>query len=328
MLLQRNEKLVKTKRYLEYPEFTSLQNSNIELSDEIIVFYNGLKNIIITKNTLLKYPVIYSKYYYENLSKDSTPLTEDISITYCPYTGASVIYYGKYRMTGEIYNNNIILENQETNNKIHQLTGDSVSDTLHKNSVLAFNKDNTLKKRTFDKIQDEDEQINKKINILLKCHSPKKISTKQMIIRNSISTFIDCDYLDLSDKKSESINVKPLVSKDYETSTKLLFQQSLSVFSHFPKMLVYGIEYVSRKLGDLETEGCTQIKHAMILSRNAAKYTSHKYPKKNYDYVKNGYKDYFNKVSDKLKNKGAIITPCYYFAWLTFYPNTKVIQLV
>jgi len=350
MLLQTNDKLKKDKLHLTNPVFSSLQDSSILLSDEVIVFHDGQSNVIITKKTFNKYPVIYSKYYYEQEN-----LTEDITISLCPYSQASTIYYGKYRMTGEIYNNNIILENIETNEKIHQINGVLLKTTLHKASVLAFNKiDNSnIKQRTFSSpeplvypIITESETITN----LLKCSSTesqlttlsdqtnlsglnyiKKISTKQMIVRNAISTFIDCKYLD-DGSKTDNVNKIFKLPKDYELSDVLAFSQSITKFKYFPKMLVYGIEYISRKIGltdiDPERSACAQIKHTVIISKYASKYiTKHPTKKDNHDYIKNGYKEYFIKTADKLKNKGAVIIPCYYFTWLTFYPNSKIVQL-
>jgi hypothetical protein len=336
MLLQSNNKLKKDKFHLSNPEFTSLQESTISLTDEIIVYHNGQTNVIITKKTLNRYPIIHSKYYY-----DQDNMTEDITISLCPYSQTSIVYYGIYRMSGDIYNNNIILENQETKNKIHQLSGISLSTTMHKESVSAFNKMPELKQRAYSTSITES---NESLGNLLKCplisnntlematqrNYIKKMSTKQMIVRNAISTFIDCKYLDYDGTTNNKAFNLP---DKYDLINQLAFQQGIQAFKYFTKMLVYGIEYVSRKtaIDDLETNNngsCTQLKHTLIISKNAKKYiTKHPESKENHDYIKNGYKEYFIKSAEQLKTKGAIIIPCYYFVWLTFYPNSKVILL-
>ena len=116
---------------------------------------------------------------------------------------------------------------------------------------------------------------------------------------------------------------------DYESSSELAFQLLKPVvFKYFPKTHVYGIEYVSRKINNLEDlVPCTQIKHTLVLGKYSAS-TLDINKIKNYDYIKNGYKEYFIKIADKLKDKGAIIIPCYYFVWLSFYPDSKIVQLV
>lgn len=328
-MLQYNDKLKKNKFYLEDPKFTTLQESDIQLTDEIIVLHNGIKNLIIGKKTLLKYPVIYSKYYYdtESSTNNNSEISQTISITLCPYSMSSVVYYGRYRMTGEIYDNNIILEDIETNNKIHQISGENLSDTLHKNSVASFNKSVGLKTRNFMKDNGLESINNIITDKILKCSSAKKMSTKQMTLRNAISTFIDCDYLDIKVDKPKAYKSLGL-SNNYETTSELAFQLLKPItFKYFPKTLVYGIEYVSRKITNLEDlVPCTQIKHTLVLGKYVS--STHDVGKiKNYDYIKNGYKEYFISIADKLKDKGAIIIPCYYFVWLLFYPNSKIIQL-
>jgi len=161
---------------------------------------------------------------------------------------------------------------------------------------------------------------------ILKCSSAKKMSTKQMTLRNAISTFIDCDYLDIKVDKQQAYKSIGLPN-DYETTSELAFQLLKPItFKYFPKIIVYGIEYVSRKITNLEDlVPCTQIKHTLVLGKYASNHDTSKV--RNYDYIKNGYKEYFTKIADKLKDKGAIIIPCYYFIWLSFYPNSKIIQL-
>jgi len=327
-MLQTNNKLKKSKLCLDNPQFTSLQNSNIKLNDEIVVFHNGKKNIVITQKTLTKYPIIYSKYYYDQENTNENEIlnkTEDITITLCPYSQTSIIYFGKYKMSGEIYNNNIILENVETKIKIHQLTGNKLSDTMHKNSVSTYNKDENIKFRKF-----ESEEVNANITNLLKCTTSKKMTTKQMIVRNAISTFVDSEYLDL-DTSNEIKKIKNDIyglQENYTQIVDLAFTQEIKKqFNYFPKLLVYGIEYVSRKIDfDFDLVGnCNKIKHCVIMGKNASKYFNKN--QNNYDYIKNGYKEYFNEVAEKLKGKGAIIIPCYYFVWLLYYPNTKIINL-
>ena len=112
------------------PEFIPIPPECIDYNDLVIVYNDGIDWKLIPIKVLNMYPIIYD-YYYEkiHLNRSSQNTKEKkifISITYCPFSRTLRILKGKFRLSGEIYKNNIILVDDDEN-KIIQLSGKYVN---------------------------------------------------------------------------------------------------------------------------------------------------------------------------------------------------------
>ena len=116
-------------RIIETPKF--YLQTNIKLSEVVLVYTNGKKWKIVPLSVLVRYPVIYDKYYDRQETNKGKYIVSDISVTYCPYTGTGVVYYGKYKPTNKIVNGNMVLS--DDTHEIVQLTGKQIN---NKNSPL------------------------------------------------------------------------------------------------------------------------------------------------------------------------------------------------
>jgi len=155
---------------------------------------------------LKRYPIIFDKHYDQIKRKKGKFIISDVTVTYCPYTGCGVIYYGKYIPTGEVYNNNIILADNGNNNNIMS-------------QMMGILYDRKTKKKTHDIVRREEAKI--------------------MILRNAISKYPDYVFL------KQSKDVDPLVSETYYDNNTILYPIAYSSSKFHPKTLVYGIEYKS-----------------------------------------------------------------------------------
>jgi len=127
---------------------------------------------------------------------------------------------------------------------------------------------------------------------------------KLMTFSNAIKLYPDCQFNDILQSKL----IYPLTCSDYLTNNIILFKHKKFSNLHHCKKLIYIIEYKSCKQNNY--------KYTILL------------PKENsYDIKKNGFIKYFNKMIDKIRNKGGIIYPCLWFAWNAFYPISKIINL-
>lgn len=92
----------------------SYKSSIKSLNDEVIVYNDGKQTKVVPVAVMERYPIIHDKYYENDIS-------DDISLTFCPFSSAAIIYFGKWKWTGEQYNNSIIIQKDSTS--IIQLTG-------------------------------------------------------------------------------------------------------------------------------------------------------------------------------------------------------------
>lgn len=189
-------------RYITHPIFSHLPPNDISISDHVFVYNDGRKYKIVPKKTIMTYPIIYDK-YYDDIIKNTI---YDITISLCPYSLSSVMYFGKYKLTNNVIENNILLYDVEKPNEvIIQMTGDIYS--------------------LVDK---------KKINKFI-----RKNEIKIMTLRNAISKFPDCLYLHIDTK------LEPIIEKTYYSNDKIIYPISNKINKYHPKTIVYGIQYIS-----------------------------------------------------------------------------------
>ena len=123
-------------------EFLSIPSENYELEDNVLVYFDGQNWKIIRIVDLLQYPIVHD-IYYDGDSGESN----DISITFCPFSFSGIVYFGKYFLTGLIKNNNIIIKKNDSNFNIQQLSGKCIDKCLERNDVFK-NETIILKLRT------------------------------------------------------------------------------------------------------------------------------------------------------------------------------------
>ena len=123
----------------------------------------------------------------------------------------------------------------------------------------------------------------------------RKGEAKIMTLRNAISLFPDILFLN-TEKKVD----KPLVNTDY---SKNKYSNKYS-----PKQIVYIIEYHSKKQ--------EKLKYSVVIPKNNI-----------FDISKNKFLLYFNKMIDKIRDKGGHIYMSYWFAWDSTHTNYKIINI-
>lgn len=256
-------------RILINPQFTNNADNKILLKDIVIIYNNGNEWRVISLDIIQMYPIIHDKYY--QIEKNNTQQIVPITVYICPYTLYSVVYFGEFISNNKVYNNNLTLI-------------DKNNDDILLIPIL--------------------NQFRSITNDTLIRQSIRKNEVRIMTLRNAITQYPDCQFID-----SKHIHkIDPLVDINYITNDQILFNLKSYSNKYKAKQLIYVIEYISKK-------------------QNGYKYTI-LIPKNNsFDQTKNGFTNYFNKMISSIRNKGGIIYPCLWFVWNTVYPNTKIIQL-
>ncbi len=110
-------------RVIRKPKFLPIPPKKYILSDYVLSYFDGKKWKIVFLDDALQYPVIHDQYFDELLKRDDENIISDISFTFCPFSFSGVVYFGKFVPSGEIYNNNMILNDEENIKLLHQLSG-------------------------------------------------------------------------------------------------------------------------------------------------------------------------------------------------------------
>ncbi len=266
------------KRIIKHPKFNN--NINLDITDTVMAYNDGKVWKIIPLDILLRYPIIYDKYYDRTNTKKGSYIISNITITYCPFSGCGIVYFGKFVPTNKVYNNNIILTNANKNNNniLVQMTG-----------------------RIYDK------QLKPIENVFL-----RREEAKIFTLRNALSKYPDCLFL------IHNTNIRPIVENNYTKNKKIIYPSKYTSTKYHPKTLVYGIEYKSHYDESTKYDN----KYSVIVSDDASKDKIN-----SRDYNKTKYNKYFSKMMDKIRERGGIIIPSYWFAWYNMFPDTKVIKL-
>ena len=102
--------------------------------------------------------------------------------------------------------------------------------------------------------------------------------------------------------------IVPLVDDDYSKNKIIKFDNAKFSDKYHPKQIIYVIEYHSKKQ--------QSYKYTVII------------PKINkLDIKKNKFGEYFNKMINKIRDKGGHIYTCYWFAWDSTHDNFKEIEI-
>jgi hypothetical protein len=289
------------KRVLLNPKFSPNPPDSILLSDPVIVYNDGQKHKIISVDLLNKFPIVHDTYI------DGS----DISVTCCPYTMASVVYFGKYELYDKIYKNNIILVKQNTNNIIIQLL--SINNNLATSSVDRLDPATSSIDR-LDPATSSVDRLDPATSSVDRLPI-RKIDVTIMLLINALSMFPDCLFLDMS----KIIDILPMVPDDYRNNMNIYNSTKININPKFhPKTLIYGIEYYSSNM-ELDKP---ITKYTAIIGK-----TSSDTKTNDYNFKTNKYYNYFNSMESKIRKKIAVTIPCYWFAWIEFFPESKLILL-
>lgn len=187
--------------------YKNTPSDKISLQDMVIVYNDGKNNKIYDLNFLSNNPIIYDKYYDNIIINRESGLQEiNVTITHCPISLSTIVYFGKYRLTGDVYQNNIVIQNINDNDEyILQLSGD------------VFSKKNKVK-------------IDKKIF---------RVGTKIMTLRHAISHYPDSIFND------EVVKDGNIYDETYTKIFDEIFSKTNIHLNIDPKTIIYTIEYYS-----------------------------------------------------------------------------------
>ena len=207
-----------------------------------------------------------------------------------------------------LINNPIIYDKYYDKNTVSDITITLCPYTLtgliyfgkYKLTTYVYNSNITLKYNNEDDdlIDDKKRIIQLSGNIYLKDSLEilneiiRREEIKIMTLKKSLIMFPDSLYLKNTNQQIQ------IVPKTYYNNNKILFNINKSPkFNQYePKLLITGIEYISDNK-----------KYTVIISK-----------KKNIEtYLEENY--------EKIKEKYGIIVNCFWFAWISMYPNSKVI---
>ena len=123
-----------------------------------------------------------------------------------------------------------------------------------------------------------------------------------MTLRNAISKYPDVHFIDY-----------PVETNDFK-SLKLNHPFKPYNERYNAYTLLYVIEYVSKTTG--------KNKYSEIIPKNSTKKEG-----TNYDIHQNGIETYLANMIEKIRERGGIMFPCFWAAWMGYMPNTKLIEL-
>ena len=236
-----------SKRIIKNPVFSN-HSKSLKLTDNVVLYNDGMHWKAIPQTIMLSYPVIHDN--YDN---------KIITIYSCPFTLFSCVYFEEFIPGTHVYNNNLTLINENKNTLLVPIIGS------------LFNKE----------------------DMTILDNYIRKGEAKIMTLRNAISLFPDILFMDTENVNVNiNINIKKLlVNPDYSKK-------------YSAKQIVYIIEYHSKKQ--------EKLKYSVVIPKNNT-----------FDISKNKFLLYFNKMIDKIRDKGGHIYTCYLSAWSATHANSK-----
>lgn len=183
-------------------KFTS-NLSKFNLSDIVLIYHDGIMYKSIVLSYFNHFPIIYDKFF-------DNDTYYDISITHCPFTFCSKIYFGKMKLHDELYNNNIVLIDE------------------HFNKITQFDNKNILKSQ----------QV-----------YYRKLDCMVMLLRNALSLYSDFGSMsnDLTKYNTTAANIKSFFKNSVQNASNILDARKNNNIRD--DTFIYGIEYLSFKTG-------------------------------------------------------------------------------
>lgn len=177
----------------------------------------------------------------------------------------------------------------------------TLHDKIYKNNIILKDEKNNMIIQLLNK---------KYINNTLNDSLIKRLEVKLMTLRNAMTMIPDCLYLDIN---MNNIKLKPFVDKKY-------FEKDINnKYKYHPKTIVRGIDYISL---NVNKNNILPKKYSVVIGANASKTLQDQF-----DLNKSKIEEYTDNILEQIKDKGGIMIPCFYFAWMKFYPESKIIKL-
>lgn len=253
-------------RIIKDSTFLPTSPESMSLQDKIAVYNDGVGWKVIPLDILMRYVVIHDKHFDRVKNKKGENVVSDISVTFCPFTFSTVIYFGKYAPTNKVYKGNIVIKDLDKDKLVPQMIGSKFV---------------------------------------------RKKEVRLMTLRNVVSNYPDCTYLDI-----KNLDMPNIVKEEYLANKEIIYPFDNVSDKFHPKTLVYGIEYKSK---DVKVE---DYKYSVVVGSDGSVEEAN-----SFDYVKNGYDVYFDSVIDKIRDKGGVVIPCFWFGWVGMHPDVRVIKL-
>ena len=138
-----------------------------------------------------------------------------------------------------------------------------------------------------------------------------------MTLRNVFFKHPDCSYLDVEASKIDP-KLPRLTDHKYITDDKILYPVEHKSDRFHPKTLVYSIEYKSKDVNQKD------YRHSVVVSKDASKDKIN-----SFDYIdESGYAEYFDKWMEKIREKGGILMPVFWFGWWAAHAGVKEITVI
>ncbi len=283
-------------RVIKRPKFSSKLPPDIPLTDPIAIYNNGLTWTVIPIKVLQSYPIVHDNYYESIKTKDGKNVISPISITFCPFSGAAVSYFGTYTLYHKMSDCNIILKTKD-NKLIRQIDGCIYDKTLRRAVPAEYVRKHEVR------IMDFKTALVNYPDFQFLTNVPKTKTNEPFVPRNYMLTNeLACSFPD----------------KSYDIEKLLQL--------YHPKTYVYGIEYKSQN-SVFSEEGQGQkeakdYKYSVIVSKDSG-------PDKpnSLNLKENGINKYFDTVFNKIKEKGGVIIPVLWPIWIHYFPSSKIIKL-
>jgi hypothetical protein len=146
---------------------------------------------------------------------------------------------------------------------------------------------------------------------VLKTKELKSYEADIKILRNVFTEYPDCKYMVIQN----DVELVPIVNNTYYDDNALLFDIDMNPSNQFHnKTLVYLIQYLSSK--DQSLKSTIVVGH----DANSSSVTG-------YNVVESGIYSYLVRYESKINQKFGFVMPILWFAWKSFFPESKIIYL-
>lgn len=167
---------------------------------------------------------------------------------------------------------------------------------LYKNNIVLL-KDEQLLVPILDSTVDSNGKLKQSVI--------RRGEVRLMTLRNAISKYPDCLYI------VPPPTEKPLVNRTYSSNREVTQLADYPAVYH-PKTVIHVIEYLSSNT----------YKTTVLVGKDATS----KEPN-TIDWTNNGMCEYLDHHLEEIRERGGIIIPCYWFAWMSLDRESKVIKL-
>lgn len=125
------------KRIIINPKYNTIPPTNFNLTDVVLVYYNGENWNIIPISILKCHPLINDKIvekYVDQETDDIKTNIFDITVIYDSFTSSVAVYAGTYSIANYFYNGSLVLKNSN-NDLVSAVTGKIISSTNNASNI-------------------------------------------------------------------------------------------------------------------------------------------------------------------------------------------------